>query len=198
MNEKQYYFAYGSNLLMSQMAQRCSSSTPFERGILRGHKLVFKSNPAGRGVADVIKAKGEKVYGAVYEVTNEDLKKLDRYEGHPTVYYRTYVEVETRQGVIRCIAYVMQPEFKFKLPNVDYFKKIFYGYGDWHLPQKVLTERYKTFKTDEYPTNPAPAVIKKAVSSKSKNKGNKNNKSGGAKPYKSRTPFGYEPAIKWV
>lgn len=205
MDEKLYYFAYGSNLLIEQMVSRCSQSLPFMQGILRDHKLVYKANPSGRGVADVIPSKGNKVYGAVYEVTREDLKKLDKYEGRPTVYDRHTIKVETRKGMIKCIVYLMQPQYKYKLPEVDYFKKIFNGYGDWALPQKHLTEGYAAFKK-ELSNMPKSQISVTKPSAKNNNKSNpkskgknqgKHNKNSNT-VYKTRTPVGYEPAIKWV
>lgn len=207
MANKLYYFAYGSNLLMEQMSNRCPSSLPHTRGILRDYKLVYKANPRGRGVADVIKSKGDKVYGAIYEVTPEDLKKLDRYEGRPTVYDRKTVKVETRFGMIDCIVYIMSPKFEYKLPSVEYFKKIFYGYGDWSLPQKFLTSSYKAFKKEVELLPPAKNNVakkstknngkKKAKSSPKTQVSSQTGKNGGT-VYKTRTPFGYEPAIKWI
>lgn len=206
MGEKLYYFAYGSNLLIEQMVKRCPESLPLTQGILRDYKLVYKANPSGRGVADVIESKGDKVYGAIYEVTANDLKKLDRYEGRPTVYDRHIIKVETRKGMIKCIVYLMEPQYTFALPQVEYFKKIFNGYGDWILPQKHLTEGYSKFKV-EVSKMPKPKISvtknntknnnsSKPNKGKSKNKPNKN--SNGKVVYKTRTPIGYEPAIKWV
>ncbi len=36
---------------------------------------------------------GEKVWGILYELSNEDMEKLDRYEGHPNVYKRRQLTV---------------------------------------------------------------------------------------------------------
>lgn len=213
MTERLYYFAYGSNLLMEQMVQRCPQSLPFSRGILRNYRLVYKANPSGRGVADIIPSKGNKVYGSVYEVTQEDLKKLDKYEGRPKVYDRHFIEIETNQGMVKCVVYLMQPGYEFQLPNVDYFKKIFNGYEDWSLPQIHLKDEYLNFKNE---FKLLPPVKKKSelnnnnkykwsgnASTYNKRKGKSGKKGKGknrnSKPvYKTRTPIGYEPAIKWV
>ena len=77
-----HYFAYGSNLDPQQMALRCPGATVVGLGELRDHRLTFPltSHDWGGGVASVGVAHGESVWGVVYELTDEHLAALDRYE----------------------------------------------------------------------------------------------------------------------
>jgi gamma-glutamylcyclotransferase (GGCT)/AIG2-like uncharacterized protein YtfP len=77
-----HYFAYGSNLDPQQMSRRCPGATVVGLGELRDHRLTFPltSHDWGGGVASIGVAHGESVWGAVYELTDEDLAALDRYE----------------------------------------------------------------------------------------------------------------------
>lgn len=77
-----HYFSYGSNLDPQQMALRCPGATVVGLGELRDHRLTFPltSHDWGGGVASVGVAHGESVWGVVYELTDEHLAALDRYE----------------------------------------------------------------------------------------------------------------------
>ena len=77
------YFAYGSNLDPEQMAHRAPGHVRVGLAELRDHRLTFPltSHDWGGGVASVGVAHGESVWGIVYEVGEQDLASLDRYEG---------------------------------------------------------------------------------------------------------------------
>jgi hypothetical protein len=61
------YFAYGSNLNMDQMRQRCPDSTGVSTAVLDGWQLVERT------YADIEKCPGECVNGALYEISKNDL-----------------------------------------------------------------------------------------------------------------------------
>ncbi len=77
-----HYFAYGSNLDPQQMSLRCPGATVVGLGELRDHRLTFPltSHDWGGGVASVGVAHGESVWGVAYELTDEHMAALDRYE----------------------------------------------------------------------------------------------------------------------
>jgi len=76
------YFAYGSNLDPVQMADRCPGATVVGLAELREHRLAFPltSHDWGGGVASVAVAHSSSVWGVVYELSDENLAALDRYE----------------------------------------------------------------------------------------------------------------------
>jgi hypothetical protein len=78
------YFAYGSNLDPEQMRARCPGHRVVGLAELRDHRLTFPltSHDWGGGVASVGVAHGDSVWGAVYELTDADLRALDGYEGY--------------------------------------------------------------------------------------------------------------------
>ena len=77
-----YYFAYGSNLNWPQMQRRCPSSQficiarlpDYQFGITRHSRL------RNCGTANVIAAPGWEVWGAVYDICDEELLILDSFE----------------------------------------------------------------------------------------------------------------------
>src|SRR5918995_5170968 len=79
------YFAYGSNMNWAQMKARCPSARFVGVALLRDHRLAFtrKSVNRGCGVADVVSEAGARVWGgAVFEVSDLDIGKLDVSEGY--------------------------------------------------------------------------------------------------------------------
>ncbi len=78
------YFAYGSNLNHEQMRERCPGHSVVGIAQLRDHRLVFPlhSHTWEGGVASVATAHGQSVWGVVYELTDDDVAALDRYEGY--------------------------------------------------------------------------------------------------------------------
>ena len=69
--------------------------------ILRGFKLEFNkvaSRNLKEGYANIVPKEGGVVEGILYEIPDEGIYKLDKYEGYPHHYYRTEVEVELENG----------------------------------------------------------------------------------------------------
>lgn len=85
--EKRYYIAYGSNLNVRQMRMRCPSARIIGTSVLKDYELLFKGSKTGSYLT-VEKKPGGTVPVAVWEVTADDEKALDRYEGFPNFYYK--------------------------------------------------------------------------------------------------------------
>ena len=84
------YFAYGSNMHMSQMADRCPSSIFKGIGKLSGYRWQINE----RGVANVVESDRDCVEGIVYEVNGDDKRRLDRSEGVSRGFYNAeYVPI---------------------------------------------------------------------------------------------------------
>jgi gamma-glutamylcyclotransferase len=131
-----YYFAYGSNLNRKQMAERCPGNKPLFPATLPNYKLIFTdwSRLWKGGVASIRPVKGEKVMGAVYEITEIDLKKLDRYEGYPASYNRFKVTVWTDDGdPVEAITYIRTEQSQETKPSPEYLKTITQGYREWDI-----------------------------------------------------------------
>lgn len=134
------YFAYGSNLNMAQMEKRCPDSVPITKVKLKGYKLVFNR------VADIVESEKDLVYGAIYDVSYRDIKKLDAYEAYPRLYDRIYVEVEDDDGGIhKAFVYVMVVKGRGE-PAENYYNTIKQGFKDWNLPmQSLINARNQIF-----------------------------------------------------
>ena len=75
------YFADGSNLNHEQMHIRCKDSRYIKSAFLEGYKLSFCAASRDYGVANIVKKKGSKVPGGIWEISESDERELDVYEG---------------------------------------------------------------------------------------------------------------------
>jgi len=78
------YFAYGANIDPQQMRLRCRRGRPLGSARLDGYRLCFPRYSFIRqsAVASIEKASDESVWGALYEIENADLSRLDSCEGY--------------------------------------------------------------------------------------------------------------------
>ena len=130
------YFAYASNLNQQQMLQRCPDSKPMFTAILDNYKLIFAgwSRKWRGGVASIKPFRGERVLGAVYEISDKDLKSLDRNEGYPDVYNRQSIMVRKEDGgAVETITYIKVDQSEETKPSPDYVSLIRQGYRDWEM-----------------------------------------------------------------
>lgn len=127
------YFAYGSNLDDDQMRVRCAGARIVGRAVLPNHALAFGgfSHRWGGAVASVVRAKGARVEGLLYELGDVDLRALDRFEGHPFAYERVVRFVQDEHGRRRRAMTYLQPEDTFEAwaPQQGYFTILWRAYG---------------------------------------------------------------------
>jgi gamma-glutamylcyclotransferase len=128
-----YYFAYASNLSKKQMCERCPDSLPKFTATLPNHKLVFTgwSRQWRGGKAAIKSSRGDKVRGAIYEVTEACLKKLDRFEAG---YARMNVTVfDEDNEPVQAVTYFKSGRLDESLPSKEYASTIRQGYQDWKI-----------------------------------------------------------------
>jgi len=131
-----YYFAYASNLNKKQMRERCPDSKPRLIATLPHHKLVFAgwSRKWRGGSATIKRFSGERVFGAIYEISEQCLRQLDRCEGYPDVYNRFKVTVFDENGEpIEAITYAKSGLLEETPPAKEYLSIIQQGYRDWGI-----------------------------------------------------------------
>ena len=131
-----YYFAYGSDINRRQMQERCPDSEPMFVTTLRNYKLVFVgwSRRWRGGTANIKPFRGEKAFGAIYEVSDRDLRQLDRCEGSPGSYNRLNVTVFDEDGEpIEAITYIKAVPSEETQPSKEYLAVIQQGYKDWRI-----------------------------------------------------------------
>jgi gamma-glutamylcyclotransferase len=130
------YFAYASNLSRAQMRQRCPDAKPKFSAVLPNYKLVFTgwSREWHGGTATIQTFKGAKVKGAVYEISEADLRKLDRFENYPGTYTHLNVMVFNEDDVaVKALTYVKTRQEEETKPSPEYIAVIKQGMKDWEL-----------------------------------------------------------------
>ena len=128
-----HYFAYASNLNQKQMRERCPDSKPMFVATLPNYKLVFVGwAREWRGAkASIRPFRGEKVLGAIYDVSEQCLKRLDRYESS---YDRLKVTVfDEDSQPFEAITYIKSGQSEEGKPSAEYLSVIQQGYRDWEI-----------------------------------------------------------------
>ncbi len=131
-----HYFAYASNLNGKQMAERAPDSKPKFIATLPNYKLIFTgwSRQRQGGVASIKPFRGEKVVGAVYEISDKDLRLLDKYEGYPATCNHLNITVWTETGdAVEAITYIKVEQSEETRPSREYLAVIQQGYRDWEI-----------------------------------------------------------------
>ncbi len=144
------YFAYGSNLDPQQMKERCPSSRFECIAFLPGRRLAFTrySRRRGGGVADAVEDEaGPGVWGVVYDISEEDLMKLDQCEGYYGVgednaYDRELVSVlangDEARGLEAFSYFVAKRSGEEHPPSAGYMRQIISGAERWGLPEEYI------------------------------------------------------------
>lgn len=140
------YFAYGSNMDPVQMAQRCPGSEPLEVARLAEHRLAFTYDAPGweGGVATVIPAAHETVWGVLWVLTEDHLATLDEYESvDEGIYRRELIGVAvpgTTPGAWRAMdAFIyLTNDTAPTLPNRRYIDALVRGAEHFGLPAAYI------------------------------------------------------------
>ena len=116
------YAAYGSNLDPARMGERCPHSPLRATGWLEGWRLTFGGEEHGwdGALATIVQDTFERVFVAVYDVTDDDESVLDGWESADSGLYRkTRVRVATMIGEQLAWAYVLDA-YEGGLPSASY------------------------------------------------------------------------------
>lgn len=128
-----YYFAYGSNMDYLRLGKRGVYPRERRAAVLRGHRLSFNKRSGadtGEGKANIIAQIGESVEGILSEVTDEELRNLDRCEGVPAHYLRANVVVRLEEGAeVEAVTYVANPSMVMDglKPTTEYLSHLLAG-----------------------------------------------------------------------
>src|ERR1700712_4624805 len=129
----QPYFAYGSNLNVTQMARRCPDARDPRPATLADHDWLINE----RGVATVEPLDGAEVHGVLWQVSDRDLAVLDSAEGVPVRYRRDSMTVQTADGPADAWVYV-DHRVEPGPPRPGYLERIIEGAVHHGLPQRWL------------------------------------------------------------
>lgn len=133
MKMKRYYLAYGSNLFIPKMRYRCKTARLVGTAVIKDYGLLFKESKTGAYLT--IESKhGTDVPVAVWEVTPEHERSLDRYEGYPDYYYKKEFQVTVtgiksgKKRVRTAFAYILDESRSIGVPTKWYLQTCLAGY----------------------------------------------------------------------
>lgn len=127
-----YYLAYGINTNLMGMAQRCPAAKSLGKVVLHNHKLAF------RHFCDIEYKKGHSMECALWSITENCERSLDRLEGYPDFYLKKEVEVDWQGHKIKAMIYFMTDRYAPSLPSEHYFEMVLEGYKSHYMRTKSL------------------------------------------------------------
>jgi len=138
-----HYFAYGSNMKIKQMQERCPGSRFIKAVCLNNAEFRYDGHSkkwSNKAVANIVGVDGGKVWGGLFEVSSNDIAELDssRCEGFPKSYGKKIVQVIDAEGkVYDAWVYFRIGEIK-GAPSEEYRKIVLEGANDCKLPEDYI------------------------------------------------------------
>lgn len=154
------YFAFASNMSSEEFGAWCPGAEFIAVAKLAGYRLDFTRYSEKRqgGVADVVASEGDEVWGALYELPEDELPALDRKESAPSVYGHEDVDVVTTPGErVRAMTYMVVDKAPTEAPGRAYLELILKGARERELPADYLSalERIDPREAGEQPRTEA-------------------------------------------
>ena len=120
---KRYYFAYGMNTNLREMARRCPAAISMGASKLLDHKFAFRMH------ADVEASQGDSVNGVLWDITEDCERALDNLEGYPYYYEKKEVVVNANNGQnYIAMVYYMVDQGMVHPPSQGYYDCLVEGY----------------------------------------------------------------------
>jgi len=140
-----HYFAYGSNMNLLQMKQRCSSPKILGIARLPGYKITFHGHSAiwDGGQESVVPDPQSEVWGVLYELTFSDCEQLDfyqdvRFDGTGPYFHYPVDVIDRKQGIIDTLIYKKAILAEAKPPSTEYLNFIVQGAIEHGLPESYI------------------------------------------------------------
>ena len=168
MNNKKntkIYVAYGSNMDLEQMSRRCPGAVAFAKGNVKDYRLLFKGSRSGC-YATIEPCEGAEVPVLLWEIDTHNEQALDRYEGFPSFYQKEIVEVETEHGLVKGMAYVMDPSRKFGAPDEWYYDVLDRAYERFGFDQEILEKALDDSMAEAARAGFAPGCVTSGLTSR--------------------------------
>lgn len=129
------YIAYGSNMSLEQMKNRCPDARLIGVGRIAGAQLKFFIH----ATMERSRIKGASVPVAVWEISERDEQWLDIYEGYPTYYIKESWPVMMCDGsLLTGMIYLMNRK-RLGAPSMAYYEGIRSAYEALGLQSEIGT-----------------------------------------------------------
>ena len=135
--EKRLYVAYGRNLNILQMKQRCPTAKLCGTGTVENYQLQFKGRPQS-AFATISQRRAPLFrwrFGSCSPGTNGRWTGTRDYPSH---YFKQDIPVQLDGKEVVGMAYIMDLEMDHGLPSLAYYQTVQEGYEDCGLDVSVL------------------------------------------------------------
>ncbi|RXT57281.1 hypothetical protein B6S44_02270 [Bosea sp. Tri-44] len=128
------YFAYGLNMDVAGMAQRCPRSKALGLARLPRHRFIVTTD----GYASVVRDPRESVHGVLWDCALGDIRTLDKFEELASgLYVKISQPVIVEGGARRALIYVGRSGEGGR-PRPGYLESIITSARSWGLPETYL------------------------------------------------------------
>ncbi len=148
MEDRIFYVAYGSNLDGFIMNRRCPDSFMIGKGKLKNFRLMFKGE-VPYSYATVEEWEGYDVPVVLYGISEDDERRLDRYEGVPVAYEKRQATIElddelvTGKKNVTGLIYVKHDDERLNPPPMHYYAVIYEAYEKLGFDTAILEDALK-------------------------------------------------------
>lgn len=136
------YFAYGSNMSSEELRAWCPSAKALGIAKAKGYCLAFTrySPKWGGGVADIVPASSDQVWGVLYEISDSEIPRLDAKEGVAGgAYKRERIKVATADGTeLDVLTYSVVDKDRFQRPTAKYLQTMLKEAAETGLPKQYV------------------------------------------------------------
>ena len=127
------YIAYGSNMVRKQMSLRCPEAKMIGTGHIHGARLEFYLHATVQKTGDEL----DWVPAVLWEISEQDERNLDSYEGFPKYYGKEEWPVTMNDGTeVRGMIYLMK-QFRNLPPTNLYYNSITEAYRELGLEEEI-------------------------------------------------------------
>lgn len=131
------YLAYGANLNSEIFCARCPNAKFLGVDVLEGYRLMFKGEEP-LAYATIEPWENFSVPYVLWEISEDDEKALDRYEGYPKHYQKHTVNIEFGGEKYSAMYYAKPEEEQVGQPMTHYVEVISQAYKDYKFDEKIL------------------------------------------------------------
>lgn len=128
-----YCLAYGRNLDIKRMKERCPSCELIGKTFLKNWQIAFKKYITIEPKEGAITPVG------IWKINEKAEKELDDIEHFPVLYRKDYTFIEVDGKLERALVYLINDK-KDKYPDKLYLEKLLIGYHDFDFDKKYLKE----------------------------------------------------------
>lgn len=136
--KRSYYIAYGSNMDINQMKERCPDSKFIGTSELKNYQLNFRKS-CSNYFATLDRKEGSSVPAVIWSVSKDDEKRLDRFEGVAiNCYYKITIEIDVGGDIVEGLCYLIDESRDEGKPPLNYINILKDAYARFNFNASQL------------------------------------------------------------